>query len=316
MADKKKIVVFGATGSQGSGLVHAILNDPDNEFSVRAVTRDPDSESAQKLADLGAEVVKADINNYEDIKKALEGAYGAYFVTFFWEHFSPEKEKKQAEYFAKAAAETGLKHAVWSTLEDTRKWVPLDDDQMPTLQDKYKVPHFDAKGAANQFFIDQGVPTTFFQISFYWDNMIHFGLGPQRGEDGTLAISFPIGDKKMAGIGAEDIGHCAFGIFKKGEELIGETVGVAGDQLTGDEMADALTEALGEKVVYNEITPEQFRNFGFPGADDLGNMFQFYRDFDDVCNSSRDVAASKKLYPGLKSFDEWLDKYGSKIPVE
>lgn len=315
MADKK-IVVFGATGSQGSGLVHAILNDSDSEFSVRAITRDPSSDSAKALSKKGAEVVKADINNYDEVKKALEGAYGAYFVTFFWDHFSPEKEQNNAENFAKAAAEVGLEHAIWSTLEDTRKWVPLDDDRMPTLQDKYKVPHFDAKGEANKFFIENEVPTTFFHASFYWDNMIHFGQGPQRGEDGKLRLSLPIGDKKMAGIAAEDIGKCAHGIFKKGKDLIGETIGVAGDQLTGDEMAEALTEALGEKVIYNEIEPAQFRSFDFPGADDLGNMYQFYRDFDEVCNSSRDVGRSKKLNPELKSFKDWLKENGSKIPVD
>lgn len=315
MADKK-IVVFGATGAQGGGLVHSILNEPEGEFTVRAVTRDPSSDSAKALADKGAEVVEADINNYDEVKKALKGAYGAYFVTFFWDHFSPEKEQKNAQNFAKAASEVGLEHAIWSTLEDTRKWVPLEDDRMPTLQGKYKVPHFDAKGEANKFFIENEVPTTFFHASFYWDNMIHFGQGPQRGEDGKLRLSLPIGDKKMAGIAAEDIGKCAHGIFKKGKDLIGETIGVAGDQLTGDEMAEALTEALGEKVIYNEIEPAQFRSFDFPGADDLGNMYQFYRDFDEVCNSSRDVGRSKKLNPELKSFKDWLKENGSKIPVD
>lgn len=313
---EKIIVVFGATGSQGNGLVHAILNDPESEFSVWAVTRDPSSDKAKKLAELGAEVVKADINKFDEVKKALKGAYGAYFVTFFWEHFSPETEQNNARNFAKAASEVGLKHAIWSTLEDTRKWVPLEDDRMPTLQDKYKVPHFDAKGEANKFFIDNKVPVTFFHASFYWENMIHFGQGPQRGEDGKLRLSLPIGDKKMAGIAAEDIGKCAYGIFKKGKEFIGKTVGVAGEQLTGDEMAEALTEALGEKVIYNEIEPAQYRSFDFPGADDMGNMYQFYRDFDNVCNSTRNVSRSKELNPELKSFKEWLDENGSKIPVD
>ncbi len=313
---KKTIVVFGATGAQGGGLVHSILDDPDSEFSARAITRDPSSDSAKALAEKGAEVVKADINNYDEVKKALEGAYGAYFVTFFWEHFSPEKEKKNAQNFAKAASEVGLKHAIWSTLEDTRKWVPLDDDRMPTLQGKYKVPHFDAKAEANEFFIKNQVPTTFFHVSFYWENMIHFGQGPQRGDDGKLRLSLPIGDKKMAGIAAEDIGKCAYGIFKQGKKLIGKTIGVAGDQLTGDEMAHALTEALGEEVIYNEIEPAQYRSFDFPGADDMGNMYQFYRDFDEVCNSSRDVSRSKELNPELKNFEEWLEQYGSQIPID
>ena len=316
MSDKKSIVVFGATGSQGGGLANAILNDKNSEFSVRAVTRDPNSDKAKALADAGAELVKADINRYDEIKNALKGAYGAYFVTFFWDHFSPEKEINQAKNMAKAAKEAGLEHAIWSTLEDTRKWVPLDSDQMPTLQEKYKVPHFDAKGEADKFFEEAGVPVTYFYASFYWDNMIHFGLGPQRGDDGKLAISFPVGDKKMAGISADDIGKCAYGIFKKGKQMAGKKVGAAGDQLTGHEMASALTDALGEEVSYNPLTPEQFRGLGFPGAEDLGNMFQFYRDFDEVCNATRDVDFSKELNPELKSFTDWLDVYGSKIPID
>jgi len=316
MPEKKSIVVFGATGSQGGGLANAILNDKNSEFSVRAVTRDPGSDKAKALADAGAELVKADINNYEDIKNAVEGAYGAYFVTFFWDHFSPEKEISQAKNMAKAAKEAGLEHAIWSTLEDTRKWVPLESDQMPTLQEKYKVPHFDAKGEADKFFEEAGVPVTYFYASFYWDNMIHFGLGPQRGDDGKLAISFPVGDKEMAGISADDIGKCAYGIFKKGKGMIGKKVGAAGDQLTGNEMASALSDALGEEVSYNPLTPEQFRGLGFPGAEDLGNMFQFYRDFEEVCNSTRDVEFSRELNPELKSFTEWLDVYGSKIPID
>ncbi len=316
MAQKKIIVVFGATGAQGGGLANAILNDKNSDFTVRAVTRDPSSDKAKALEESGAEVVKADIDDFDSVKKALNGAYGAFLVTFFWDHFSPEKEINQARELAKAVKQEGLKHVIWSTLEDTRMWVPLDSDQMPTLQDKYKVPHFDAKGEANQFFIAEKVPVTFMHASFYWENMIYFGQGPQRDENGKLALSLPIGDKKMAGISADDIGKCAYGIFKKGKMMIAKTVGVAGDQLTGDEMAKALSDALGEEVYYNEMTPEQYRNLGFDGAEDMGNMYQFYRDFDDVCNSTRDVEFSKKLNPELKSFKKWLDENASKIPID
>src|SRR4029079_5849789 len=97
----------------------------------------------------------------------------------------------------------------------------------------------------------------------------------------------------------------AYGIFKAGKEMIGKTVGVAGEHLTGKEMANAMSKAIGHEVIYNNVTPETFRGFGFPGADDLGNMFQFYRDFDDVCNTVRDVNNSRKLNPELKSFNEW-----------
>ena len=313
---KKIITVFGATGAQGGGLVRSILNDPNSEFSVRAVSRDPNSDKAKELMHLGAEVVAGDVDDKDAVTKALEGAYGAYFVTFFWAHFSAEKEYEEAKRFAEAAKATGLQHAIWSTLEDVRDYVPLDDNRMPTLLGKYKVPHFDAKGEADQLFKEREVPTTFLRASFYWDNLIYFGSGPKKGPDGKYYLTFPLDDKKMAGIASEDIGKCAHGIFKRGRELIGKTVGVAGEHLTGQEMAEALTKALKVEVIYNNVSADTFRSFGFPGADEVGNMFQFYRDFDEVCNSVRNVEFSRELNPELQSFDTWLKKNGSRIPLD
>jgi len=315
MAQKKVIVVFGATGAQGGGLAHAILNDKNSEFSVRAVSRTPDSEKAQALAKMGAEVVTGNIDDSESMERLLEGAYGAYFVTFFWDHFSAERETAEAKNMAAAAKDAGLKHVIWSTLEDVRKSVPLDDNSMPTLQGKYKVPHFDGKGEADKFFTEAGLPVTFMLASFYWDNMIHFGMGPKRGADGKLAMAFPMGDRKMAGIGSQDIGKCAYGIFKKGTSLVGKRIGIAGDQNTCAEIAKSLSKALGEEVIYNKVTPEQYRGFGFPGADDLGNMFQFYHDFDKLCNSTRDVNYSRELNPELKSLDKWVADNAALIPL-
>jgi uncharacterized protein YbjT (DUF2867 family) len=315
MASKKIITVFGATGAQGGGLAHAILNDKNSEFAVRAVTRDINSDKAKALKELGAEVVAGDVDDAASVNKALAGAYGAYFVTFFWAHYSPEKEMAEAAIYAKAAKEAGLKHAIWSTLEDTREFVPLSDDRMPTLNGKYKVPHFDGKGASNKYFTEAGVPVTFLYASFYWDNFIYFGSGPKKGDDGKLALTLPIGDAKMGGIAAEDIGKCAYGIFKKGASLIGKKIGLAGDQLSGREMADAMGKALRQPVVYNKIPPSVFRSFGFPGADDLGNMFQFYDEFAKELNELRDVSFSRELNPELQSFDKWLSNNAAKIPL-
>jgi uncharacterized protein YbjT (DUF2867 family) len=315
MPGKKIITVFGATGAQGGGLVKAITSDPGSEFSVRAVTRDTSSDKAKALAAMGAEVVQGDLGDPASVHKALEGAYGAFFVTFFWAHFSPEQEKAEAALFAKAAKEAGLKHAIWSTLEDTREWVPLHDDRMPTLMEKYKVPHFDAKGESNKQFTDAGVPTTFLHASFYWDNFIYFGAGPKRGTDGQLALTLPIGDAKMAGISSDDIGKCAYGIFKRPADFIGKKVGVAGEHLTGKEMADAMSKALGEPVLYNKVPAAVYRSFGFPGSEDLGNMFQVYDEFEEQVNALRDVKLSKALNPQLQNFDQWLANNASKIPL-
>ena len=312
---KKIIVVFGATGAQGGGLANAILNDPNSEFTVRAVTRDLTSDKSKALAAKGAELVVANVDDPTSVHKAMQGAYGAFCVTFFWTHFSPEKEMEQVKIMADAAKAAGVKHVIWSTLEDTRKFVPLHDNSMPTLNGKYKVPHFDGKGESDQFFIQAGVPTTFLLASYYWDNLIHFGMGPKRGADGKLAITFPMGNKKMAGIASEDIGKCAYGIFKNSDKYIGKRVGIAGEQLTLADMATKLGKALGEEVTYNSVTPEQYRGFGFPGAEDLGNMFQFYADFDKEFVQWRDVDASKTLNPELKSFDTWLSTNAKSIPL-
>jgi uncharacterized protein YbjT (DUF2867 family) len=311
---KKIIAVAGATGSQGGGLVRAIMADKNSGFTARALTRNPNSDKAKALASLGAEVVTANVDDVESLKRAFDGAYGAFCVTFFWEHFSPERETAQARVQAQAAKETGVEHVIWSTLEDTRKWVPLGDNRMPTLQGKYKVPHLDSKGEADDDF--RKLPSTVLLTTFYWDNLINFGLEPKRDADGTLAFSLPIADATLSGIAAVDIGKCTLGIFRRGPDLIGKTVGIAGEHLTGKQMAEELSKAVGEEVRYNYVPPEVFRTFGFPGAEDLGNMFQFFRDFQDDYRAARSVEFSRSVNPELQTFRAWLKDNVGRIPIE
>jgi hypothetical protein len=152
--------------------------------------------------------------------------------------------------------------------------------------------------------------------SFYWENLIYFGMGPQKGPDGKLAITLPMGNKKLPGMANEDIGKCAYGIFKKGAEFIGKTVGIAGEHLTGEQMAAALSKALNQVVRYNDVPPEVYRSFGFPGAEDMGNMFQFKRDFEQAYCGARDLAMSRTLNPALQTFDSWLAQNKNRIPLE
>jgi uncharacterized protein YbjT (DUF2867 family) len=315
MQDRRVIAIVGATGAQGGGLARAILNDPESGYAVRALTRKPSSPKAQELSQLGAEVVQADLDDPASLVRAFDGAYGAFCVTNFWEHFSPERETAQAANMAAAAKSAGLRHVIWSTLEDTRKWVPLEDNRMPTLMGKYKVPHFDAKGEADRFFVEAGLPVTFLLTSFYFENFISFGMGPRRTPSGKLAIAFPMGSEKLPGIAVEDIGKCAYGIFRSGPEFAGKRVGVAAEHLSGAEMAAALSRALGAEVVYEAMDPEVYRGLGFPGAQDIGNMFQFNRDFaQDFCKA-RSIELSRRLNPSLQTFDAWLELNKSRIPI-
>jgi uncharacterized protein YbjT (DUF2867 family) len=257
-------------------------------------------------------VVAGDLDNVESLTKAFAGAHGVYAVTNFWEHFSGEKEIQQAKNIAEAARAAGVQHVIWSTLEDTRALMSSDDKRMPILQGKYRVPHFDAKAEANAAF--SGLPTTFLVTSFYWDNLYLFGLAPKRDDKGTYSWTFPMGTAKLPGIAAEDIGKAAYAIFKAGQQYIGKTVGIAGESLSFQEMSQKIEKGLGvSPVQFNAVDADVFRGFGFPGADEYGNMFQVYRDFEKEVNAARSVDETRRLNPELKNFDQWLAANKEKV---
>ena len=316
MPATKILAVLGATGNQGGGLARAILDDPRGGFALRAITRNVDSEAARALARRGADVVAGDIEDEASLARAFAGAHGVYGVSFYWGHMDPARETEEGRRIARAARSAGVPHVIWSTFEDTRRQMSLDDPRMPTLLGRYKVPHFDAKGEADASFTEAGVPTTFLLTSFYWDNLIHFGLGPKPGPDGVLSFTLPMGTAKLPGIAAGDIGPCAYGIFKRGGEYLGRRIGIAGEHLTGAEMAAALERALGRTVRFNDVSAEAYRDFGFPAAVDLGNMYQYKRDFERDFRAVRDVARSRSLYPQLRTFDQWLAANASLIPLD
>ena len=308
MADKKIIAVVGSTGSQGGGLVRAILADPNGGFGARAITRDTNKDKAKALAAAGAEVVSADLDNVESLTKAFAGAHAVFAVTNFWEHFSGDKEIQQAKNIAEAAKAAGVKHVVWSTLEDTRKLMSPDDTRMPILQGRFRVPHFDAKSEADAAFA--GLPTTYLLVSFYWDNLYMFGLAPKKDDTGVHSWAFPMGTAKLAGIDKDDIGRAAYGIFKGGSQYIGKRIGIAGEHVSFDEMSEKLSKGLGVgPVKYTALDANLFRSFGFPGADEYGNMFQVYRDFEKEVNEIRSVEQTRALVGGSpNTFDQWLAK--------
>jgi len=315
MSIARIITVLGATGQQGGGLVRAILRDPERRFAVRAVTRDPHSERARALARIGAELVAADLDDPPSLERAFDGAYGAFCVTFFWAHFSPEREIAQARTMAAAARRAGLQHVIWSTLEDTRQWVALEDQRIPTLMGTYKVPHMDAKAEANHVFLDAGVPTTFLVTSFFWENFISFGMGPRPGPDGDLVLALPLMGQPLAGIAAEDIGKCAYRLFQRGEAAIGQTVGIAGEHLTGDQMAAGFAQALDRPVHFADLPPDVYRSLGFPGAVELGNMFQIEAEHAAAVLSARDLTRTRDLNPELQTFSAWLAEHRGLLPM-
>ncbi|NUR99739.1 MAG: NmrA family NAD(P)-binding protein, partial [Kribbellaceae bacterium] len=212
---------------------------------------------------------------------------------------------------ARAARDAGVQHLVWSTLEDTRPFFAGRDD-VPSLDDgRYKVPHFDAKGEADELFSKYGVPTTFLRTTFYFDAFVA-GMQPVRNADGKLTITFPMGDRRLSGVASEDIGRTAFAILKN-PALIGETISIAGDHLTGTEYAETLSKVLGEEVVYHAPTVEEYREYPFPMAVEMGNMFQFYAENHDEFTGDRDLAKVRELNPELESFATWADNHKDEL---
>ncbi|RZS32277.1 uncharacterized protein YbjT (DUF2867 family) [Herbihabitans rhizosphaerae] len=321
MSEQKVIAVVGATGAQGGGLVRAILADRSGEFAVRALTRDAGSATAKELAAAGAEVVAADLDDEASLRRAFEGAHGAFVVTNFWQPRTPEQvaartaarmELDQAGNAARAAKATGVRHVVWSTLEDTRPVLGLDGQHVPTLDDgKYTVPHFDAKAEADEVFGRAGVPTTFLRTAFFFEGFFGFAA-PRRDEQGRLVLTLPMAQARLSGIASEDIGKTALGVFRRGAELVGRTISIAGDHLTGAEYAAAISAAIGEPVTYQALGFDQMRAISV----EMANMFQYYAENEKAFVGDRDLDLVRELNPGLQSFDTWLAAHKADIPLD
>ncbi len=315
MTPRPVVAVANATGLLGSAVTRAILNDPQQAFGVRALVRLPASPHARALAEAGAEVVAVELEDTPSLLRALRGTHTLFAVTDFWEHGSPERELAQARAMSTAASLADVEHVIWSTHEDSRAWLSLDDARMPTLMQRYKVPSIDAKGEADAFFIDAGVPVTLLRTAIAWEQLLGFGMGPRRAEDGALRLALPLGDRLLPGIALGDIGIIVRRLLADGPPASTRTLGVAADHLTGRQMALAFQRAVHESVVYDAVPFASWRSLGVPGADALGNLFQFIHDFNPQVVAARPVEGARALHPTLQDFDAWLATHRAYIPA-
>jgi uncharacterized protein YbjT (DUF2867 family) len=303
-SDLPLVAVLGATGTQGGSVARALLEG--GRFAVRALTRRPGGAAAQALRRAGAEVVPADLDEPATLRAAFAGAQGLFAVTPFWTHHSPARELQQARHIARAAAAAGVAHVVWSTQEDTRRWVPLEDERWPAPSGCWRVPHHDAKGAADAFFAENGVPTTRLLLAFFWDNLLRFGLQPQRAADGRLVLTLPMGARPLPGMAVADVGPVVQALLAQPQRWTGRCVGVAGEHVDGARMAAALAGALGEPVHHHSPPVDEFAARPLPEAATFAGMFRFLHDFNGDVRSMRPVALARELHPGMADFERWL----------
>ena len=289
MTGRETILVMGATGAQGGGVARHLLSD--GKFAVRILTRNPGSEKAEALKKAGAAVIQGDLENLESVRGAAKGCAGVFGVTNYWEHF--DKEYQHGKNLIDGVAAAGIKHLVFSSLPYAKK----------LSKGKLEVPHFDIKGRLEEYTRGLGAPATFVHVAFYFENFLHF-FPPRKQEDGAFAFGFPQGDTPLGGLAVEDTGGVVTALFKRREEFLGKTVGIAGDDLPAKTYAEIMTRILGKKIVYNHIPREVFASFGFPGAEDLANMFEYNRLY--IPNRKADVEQSRALYPKMQRFEPWL----------
>lgn len=289
MADRNLILITGATGAQGGSVARHLLAR--GKFAVRCLTRNPDSEKAAALRQSGAEVVKGDLDDIRSLRAALAGCYGAFGVTNYWEHF--EREYEQGKNLIDAVADSGVQHFVLSTLPYAKK----------ISNGTLEVPHFDMKGMLEEYARGRNPGTTFVHIAYYFENFLTW-FAPRKQPDGTYAFGFPQGDTPLAGVAVDDIGGVVAVLFEHPERYKARTVGIVGDDLPPKTYAEAMTRVLGEKVVYNYVPREVFASFGFPGAADLANMFEFNRLY--IPSRRADLEESRALYSQMQTFEAWL----------
>jgi len=297
-ANVSVIAVVGATGAQGGAVVQALLKSYP-QFKVRALTRKTNSDKAVALANQGVEVVEADLDNKESLVRAFTGCAGAFLLTNYWEIFDVNREIQQGKNQVDACKEAGVAHVVFSTLEGVKK---VGGDKFKLIGE-WAVPHFDGKDVITDYLVASGLNYSLLYTCFYYENWCTMSA-PHKGQDGNYYLSYNMGETPMPAVAVTDIGTTAARAFGAGAAVYGKKVYAVGENIPISEYAKIFSKVFGKTFIYAPVTTEQFAAFGFPGADDLANMFQFYRDF--VPDFPRDVAAAKEFNPELIGFEQWL----------
>jgi uncharacterized protein YbjT (DUF2867 family) len=257
MSPTKLLTVFGATGNQGGSVVKSVLNHPtlSKEYKIRAITRDPSKPNAQALAAKGVEPVKADMEDAESVKHALEGSYAVFAVTNYWEKASKELEIQQGKTIADAAKAAGVKHLVWSALPNTTK---LTNGVLKHIE------HFDSKAEVAEYIesVKGDMVATYFMPGFYMSN-IKGSIKP--GQDGvpTLAMPWDASETKVALFDtATDTGTFVAGILSQDPKSVdGLYVPAVSQWVTPNEIVQTITKVSGTEVKFHSVPEKVWQSF-------------------------------------------------------
>ena len=283
MADRKLILVTGATGHQGGAVARHLLK---RGFTVRAVTRDAAKPAARDLEAQGAEVVVANMDDRDSLERVVEGCYGVFSVQNFWET-GYEREVEQGKRLADVAANAGVQHFVYSSVGGAER--------------NTGIPHFDSKWEIEEYIHTLDLPCTIFRPVFFMDNWESDMLKNMvRGG----ALYFPLSpDTLFQQIAVDDIGFFVAEAFEKPEDWLGMELEIAGDERPMQEIADTFADALGRDVAYNQVPWDQYEQ---QAGEEYTVMFRWF----EVEGYDADIENLKTIHPELQTFDTYLELHG------
>jgi uncharacterized protein YbjT (DUF2867 family) len=275
------ILVTGATGKQGGAVARHLLA---KSFRVRALSRDPSKPAARELAELGIEVVQGDLDDRRSLDRAIDGVHGAFSVGDFWAH-GPDGEIRQGKAIADAAKAASVKHLVYASVDGAERASGLS--------------HFETKWIIEQHIASLGIPATVLRPAFFMENFLTSFRPKPEGDKLTLAVAMKP-DRPLQMVAVSDIGAVAAIAFERPDAYIGKAIGVAGDELSMPQVAEAMTRFLGRPVEFIEIPLEALR----AGNKEMGDMFAWFNDH----GYQVDIPALRQTYPALLRFDTWLQE--------
>ena len=289
--NKKIIVVMGATGAQGKGVVNALVNE--GAFNVRAITRHP-----EKYSGKAHEVVFGDLNDVQSLKDAFKNAWGVFVVTNFWEGIDEIAQGKNAVDAAKTA---GIKHFVWSTLPDVES----------ISSGEFNVPHFTGKAKVDDLVRNAGFKYyTFVQPPFYFQNFIHL-MAPQPKQDGSTGWTLPIDPARkifhMSDI--NDLGKVVAGAFLQPEKVgNGAYLSLAAELDSFNDVMKAY-KTNGKEYSFTRVPAEVFSTF-FEGAKEVAEMLMYFEKYTYMGpNSKPQIELAKKIATKeFVPFRDWISQ--------
>ncbi|KAJ1929259.1 hypothetical protein IWQ60_001314 [Tieghemiomyces parasiticus] len=297
MTDPKPIIaIVGATGTQGGSVVNALLQS--GHFAVRALTRNAQSDSAKALTARGAEAVECNVYDPATLDRAFRGVHGVFATTYQdMQGDRAHPETDQGKNIADASQRAGVKHVVFSTLPSANK----------LSGGKYKgVQHFDDKAVVADYMRELGLPTTFFNLGYYMNNLTTIPIVYQKSGADAYEFLLPVpGNTTVPVVDvAADIGRCASYSFLHPEKTVGQEYLIASGFSTFDTLTSQLSQFTHKDIRVRQLTPEEQAKHPFYGIEDYNQMFQYYRDFG--YSSELDLTKTEKTFGKLTSFADFL----------